>query len=117
MIKLICYRKCSTCRKAEKYLEELGLDYEWRDIDLDIPSKEELRKWWERSDYDIKRFFNTSGMVYREKKLKDKLPSMTDEEKLELLSTNGMLIKRPLLITDDRVILGFKEKEWEDYFK
>lgn len=117
MVKLICYKKCSTCRKAKKYLEEKKIDYEWRDIDIDKPNFEELKKWIGMSGLEIKKFFNTSGMVYREQKLKDKLPNMTDDEKIELLATNGMLVKRPLLIGDDKVLVGFKEKDWDIFIK
>lgn len=109
----VCYKKCSTCKKAEKWLQENGLDYEMRDIKTDNPSKEELKEWYEKSGLDIKRFFNTSGMIYRDMQLKDKLPDMSEEEKLELLATDGMLVKRPMLITEDKVLVGFKEKEWE----
>lgn len=109
----VCYKKCSTCKKAEKWLQENGLDYEMRDIKADNPSKEELKEWYEKSGLDIKRFFNTSGMIYRDMQLKDKLPDMSEEEKLELLATDGMLVKRPMLITEDKVLVGFKEKEWE----
>ena len=116
-MKLICYRKCSTCKKAEKYLQDKGLDFTWRDIDQDIPTVEELRVWIELSGLDIKRFFNTSGLVYRENKLKDKLGDMTYDEKLEILSQNGMLIKRPILLAKDHVLVGFKEKEWDELFK
>lgn len=109
----VCYKKCSTCKKAEKWLQENGLDYEMRDIKTENPSKEELRTWYEKSGLDIKRFFNTSGMIYRDMQLKDKLPDMSEEEKLELLATDGMLVKRPILVTEDQVLVGFKEKEWE----
>lgn len=110
----VCYPKCTTCKKAEKWLQENGLDYEMRDIKTDNPSKEELKTWYEKSGLDIKRFFNTSGMIYREMQLKDKLPDMSEEEKLELLATDGMLVKRPILVTEDQVLVGFKEKEWEE---
>ncbi len=109
----VCYPKCSTCKKAEKWLQENGLDYEMRDIKTDHPSKEELKTWYEKSGLDIKRFFNTSGMIYRDMQLKDKLPDMSEEEKLEILATDGMLVKRPILITGDKVLVGFTEKEWE----
>lgn len=109
----VCYKKCSTCKKAEKWLQENGLDYEMRDIKTENPSKEELRTWYEKSGLDIKRFFNTSGMIYRDMQLKDKLADMSEEEKLELLATDGMLVKRPILVTEDQVLVGFKEKEWE----
>ena len=114
MNKLICYKKCSTCSKAKKFLEEKAIEYEWRDIDIDNPTFDELKEWIDRSGLEIKKFYNTSGLVYRENKLKDKLPTMSDDEKIELLSTNGMLVKRPLYISKDKILVGFKEKEWEE---
>ena len=108
------YPKCSTCRKAKKWLDEHNIDYESRHIIEDNPASEELRKWWEISDLPLKRFFNTSGMKYRELKLKDKLPNMSEDEQLDLLSTDGMLVKRPILVNDDIVLVGFKVKEWEE---
>lgn len=113
----VCYPKCSTCRKAMKWLDENNLEYEFRDIKEDNPKVEDLKEWIEKSGLDIKKFFNTSGIIYRENKLKDKLPNMTDEEKIELLATDGMLVKRPLLITEDKVLIGFKEKEYEEKLK
>lgn len=110
---LVWYPRCSTCQKAKAKLEALGYDPELRDIKADHPAKEELRKWWQRSGLPLKRFFNTSGMLYRELELKDKLPSMTEEEQLELLSTDGMLVKRPILVTEDKVLVGYREKEYE----
>lgn len=108
------YPKCSTCKKAKAFLDERGVVYEERHIVEENPSFEELKKWYEMSDYPLKRFFNTSGMRYREMGLKDKLPHMSEEEQLELLATDGMLVKRPILIDGDRVRVGFKEKEWEE---
>lgn len=108
------YPKCSTCKKAKKWLEEKGIDFADRHINEANPSAEELKGWIEKSGLDIKRFFNTSGMKYRELELKDKLPEMTDEEKIELLATDGMLVKRPLLIAEGFVLTGFKEKEWAE---
>ena len=108
------YPKCSTCRKAKKWLDEHNIDYESRHIIEDNPTSEELRKWWEISDLPLKRFFNTSGMKYRELKLKDKLPDMSEDEQLDLLSTDGMLVKRPILVNEDIVLVGFKVKEWEE---
>ena len=108
------YPKCSTCRKAKKWLDEHNIDYESRHIIEDNPTSEELRKWWEISDLPLKRFFNTSGMKYRELKLKDKLPDMSEDEQLDLLSTDGMLVKRPILVNDGIVLVGFKVKEWEE---
>ena len=108
------YPKCSTCRKAKKWLDEHGIDYESRHIIEDNPTADELREWWKISDLPLKRFFNTSGMKYRELKLKDKLPDMSEEEQLDLLSTDGMLVKRPVLVDDNLVLVGFKVKEWEE---
>ena len=106
------YPKCSTCKKARKHLEELGVSFEDRHIVEENPTKEELTEWISVSGYPVKKFFNTSGMKYRELGLKDRLPQMTDEEKIELLATDGMLVKRPLLIDCDRILVGFKEAEW-----
>lgn len=110
----VCYPKCSTCKKAEKWLQEHRIPYETRDIKLERPGKEELAAWQEKSGLELKRFFNTSGLLYKELKLKDRLPEMTDEEKLELLATDGMLVRRPLFISDGCVLAGFREKEWEE---
>ena len=110
-MKLVCYPKCGTCKKAQVYLENLGLNYNYRDIKLENPSYEELKLWHEKSGLEMKRFFNTSGLLYKSMQLKDKLPSMTDEEKLLLLATDGLLVKRPIAIGDDFVLVGFKEKE------
>lgn len=111
---LVWYPKCSTCQKAKKYLDERGSVVETRDIKTKNPTKEELREWYEKSGLPLKRFFNTSGMIYREMQLKDKLPAMSEEEQLELLATDGMLVKRPILVLDDKVFVGFKVKEWEN---
>ena len=105
------YPKCSTCKKAKKHLEELGVSFEDRNIVEDNPTKEELTEWIAASGYPVRKFFNTSGMKYRELGLKDRLPQMTDEEKIELLATDGMLVKRPLLIDGNRILTGFKEAE------
>ena len=110
---LVHYKKCSTCQKAKKYLMEKGLEFEERDIKVDNPTKDELTAWYQKSGLPLKRFFNTSGMVYKELQLKDKLPDMSEEEQLSLLATDGMLVKRPIVITEDKVLTGFKEKEWE----
>lgn len=110
----ICYPKCTTCKKAEKWLQEKEISYDLRDIKLNRPTKEELAAWHQKSGLELKRFFNTSGNLYKELKLKDRLPGMTDEEKLELLATDGMLVKRPIFVSEDRVLVGFKEKEWEE---
>lgn len=110
----LCYPKCTTCQKAKKFLDENNIQYELRDIKEDNPSVEELKKWHELSKADSKKFFNTSGMAYRALNLKDKVKEMTDEERLNLLGTDGMLVKRPLLILEDNVLIGFKQKEWEE---
>lgn len=107
------YPKCSTCQKAKKWLEEKGVEFEARDIKLENPTKEELIDWHQRSGLPLKRFFNTSGMLYRELELKDRLPRMSEEEQYELLASDGMLVKRPILVTEAKVCPGFKEKEWE----
>lgn len=117
MNKFICYPKCSTCKKAEKFLQDNNIKYELRDIKLDNPTKEELDDFVKLSGKDVKAFFNTSGLVYKALGLKDKLPSMSYDEKLKVLSTNGMLVKRPILVTNDKVYVGFKEKEWTDLIK
>lgn len=109
----VCYPKCSTCKKAENWLKENGISYKFRDIKLENPTKEELREWNQKSGLELKRFFNTSGMLYKEMKLKDRLPSISDEEKLELLAADGMLVKRPIFVSKDQVFVGFREKEWE----
>ena len=108
----VCYPKCTTCKKAEKWLQDQGLEFEKRDIKLQNPSKEELKEWHQSSGLPLKRFFNTSGNLYKEMKLKDKLPEMTEEEQYDLLATDGMLVKRPILVTEDKVLVGFREKEW-----
>ena len=108
------YPKCSTCRKAKKWLDEHDIEYESRHIIEENPTAEEIESWWNLSDLPLKRFFNTSGMKYRELKLKDKLPDMSEKEQFELLATDGMLVKRPIVVGDDFVLVGFKQKEWEE---
>ncbi len=108
----VCYPRCTTCKKAQKWLDEKGIGYTFRDIKEENPSYDELKTWYEKSGLDIKRFFNTSGQLYKSMSLKDKLPAMTVEEKLRLLSTDGMLVKRPILVSDKTVLVGFKEQEW-----
>ena len=110
----VCYPRCSTCKKAQKWLDEKGISYTLRDIKEENPSYDELKTWYESSGLDIKRFFNTSGQLYKSMSLKDKLPAMTVEEKLRLLSTDGMLVKRPILVADKAVLVGFKEQEWAE---
>lgn len=111
----ICYPKCSTCKKAQSWLNEKGISYELRDIKENNPTYDELKKWHDASGLPLKRFFNTSGLLYKSMELKDKLPEMSEEEQLQLLATDGMLVKRPLLITENGIVLtGFKEKEWEE---
>lgn len=112
----VCYPKCSTCKKAEKWLEAKGIDFEKRDIKTENPSAVELKEWYQKSGLPLKRFFNTSGNLYKEMKLKDRLPEMSEEEQIELLSTDGMLVKRSILVDGDAVLVGFKEKEWEERF-
>lgn len=112
MIKFICYPKCTTCQKAEKWLLDNNIPYELRDIKLDNPSLSELRDWHQKSRLPLKRFFNTSGLLYKSLALKERLPEMSEEEQLRLLSTDGMLVKRPILIGDNFVLVGFKENEW-----
>lgn len=109
----ICYPKCSTCQRAQKWLDENGVQYTLRDIKTDNPSYEELAEWHERSALPLKKLFNTSGLLYKSMGLKDKLPTMGEDEMLRLLASDGMLVKRPLLISDDFVLVGFKQTEWE----
>lgn len=109
----ICYPKCTTCKKAQKWLEENGISYELRDIKENNPTLDELSEWHRKSGLPLKSFFNTSGILYREMELKTKLPEMSEQEQLELLATDGMLVKRPIAVSGDTVLVGFKEKEWE----
>ena len=108
------YPKCSTCQKAKKWLDERKISYEDRHIVEKNPTEEELKEWVARSGLPLKKFFNTSGMKYKELNLKEKLPDMSEEEQIRLLATDGMLVKRPLIVADDYVLTGFREKEWED---
>lgn len=112
MLKFICYPKCTTCQKAEAWLNEKGIEYEVRNIKEDKPTYDELKVWYEASGLDIKRFFNTSGLLYKSMGLKEKLAEMTIEEKLKLLASDGMLVKRPIVVGEGIVLVGFKEKEW-----
>ncbi|WP_105205092.1 arsenate reductase family protein [Neobittarella massiliensis] len=109
----VCYPKCSTCQKASAWLCDHGVEYRERDIKLENPTAEELAAWHKLSGLPLRRFFNTSGMLYREMGLKDKLPDMDEAAQYALLATDGMLVKRPLLVTEDRVLVGFRPKEWE----
>ena len=117
MLKFICYPKCTTCQKARKWLDENNIEYEFRDIKLENPSLEELTAWYKLSGLPQRKFFNTSGLLYKSMELKTKLSNMTDEEMLALLATDGMLVKRPLAIGDDFVLVGFKEAEWVEKLK
>ncbi len=107
------YPKCTTCKKAKKWLQDHGLNFEDRDIKEKNPTEEELKAWYERSGLPLKRFFNTSGLVYKSMQLKDRLHGMSEEEQIALLSTDGMLVKRPLIVKENAVLVGFKEAEWE----
>ena len=114
---LICYPKCSTCQKAKKWLDGKDIAYTERNIAEENPTYEELKEWYEKSGLPLKKFFNTSGLLYKSMQLKDKLPGMGEEEQLKLLATDGMLVKRPILVGKDKVLVGAKEKEWEEYLK
>ena len=113
----VCYPKCTTCQKARKWLDEHQITYELRDIKTEHPGYEELAAWHQRSGLPLKKFFNTSGLLYKSMELKDKLPGMSEDEMLKLLATDGMLVKRPLLVGDDFVLVGFKESQWADCLK
>ena len=117
MLKFICYPKCTTCRKAKKWIDDNKIEYEFRDIKEDNPRLEELSAWYKMSRVPLKKFFNTSGLLYKSLELKDKLPTMSEEEQLKLLATDGMLVKRPLVISKDFVLVGFKESEWSEKLK
>ena len=114
MIKFICYPKCTTCQKAKKWLDDHKTEYEFRDIKLDKPTLAELTEWYGKSGLPLKKFFNTSGLLYKSLDLKNKLPPMSEDEMLALLATDGMLVKRPLVIGEDCVLVGFKETEWAE---
>ncbi len=117
MLKYICYPKCTTCQKARKWLDDNLIEYDFRDIKIDNPTLEELTEWYKISSLPLKKFFNTSGLLYKSLDLKNKLPTMTDDEMLKLLSTDGMLVKRPLLIGDSFILVGFKEADWSSKLK
>ena len=114
---LICYPKCTTCQKAKKWLESNWIAFQERHIAEQNPTAEELRQWQEKSGLPLRRFFNTSGMLYRSMELKDKLPGMSEDEQFALLATDGMLVKRPILVTDSTVLVGFREAQWADALK
>jgi len=116
-MQFICYERCSTCKKAEKWLRENGIEFDKRDIKTENPTEEELRAWQQKSGLPLQRFFNTSGQIYREMGLKDKLKTMSDDEKFALLATDGMIVKRPILVKEETVLVGFKESEWEGNLK
>lgn len=113
-MKFICYPKCTTCQKAKKWLDDSNISYEMRDIKSDKPSFDELKEFYKLSGQPLKKLFNTSGLLYKSMDLKNKLPEMSEEEMLTLLASDGMLVKRPLLVADEFVLIGFKEKEWEE---
>ncbi len=117
MLKFICYPKCTTCQKAKKWLDEHDIAYETRDIKEDNPTADELTEWHGNSGLPLKKFFNTSGLLYKSLELKNKLPTMSEEEMLALLATDGMLVKRPLLVGDGFVLVGFREAEWAEKVK
>ena len=114
MFKFVCYPKCTTCQRAKKWLDDNNIEYELRDIKLNNPTFEELSEWHKKSGLPLKKFFNTSGLLYKSMDLKTKLPTMTEDEMLRLLATDGMLVKRPILVGADFVLVGFKEAEWKE---
>ncbi|NLP30488.1 MAG: arsenate reductase family protein [Clostridiales bacterium] len=115
-VQFICHPRCSTCDKARKWLDDKGISYEVRDIRNPNPTEEELRKWVEQSQLPLKKFFNTSGAIYRGLELAKKLPEMGEDEQFELLASDGMIVKRPILLVEDKILVGFKESEWEALF-
>ena len=116
-MEFVCYPKCTTCQKAKKWLNENQIEYTERHIAEDNPSYDELKEWYGKSGLPLKKFFNTSGLLYKENNLKEKLPAMSEEEQLQLLATNGMLVKRPIIVDGDSVLVGFKEAEWSERLK
>ena len=110
----LCYERCTTCKRAKAWLIDRGIAFTERPIKEENPSLEELRQWYQRSGLPLKKFFNTSGLLYKSMELKDKLPTMTEEEQLQLLATDGMLVKRPMVILEDKVLVGFRESEWAE---
>ena len=117
MLKFICYPKCTTCQRAKKWLDDKEVEYELRDIKLENPSEAELSEWQKKSGLSTRKFFNTSGLLYKSLGLKCKLPEMTDEQMLKLLASDGMLVKRPIIVCDEFVLVGFKSDEWEEKIK
>ncbi|MBO6115563.1 MAG: arsenate reductase family protein [Ruminococcus sp.] len=113
-MKFICYPKCTTCKKAQKWLDDNSLSYELRDIKEQNPTFEELSDWYKKSGLPLKKFFNTSGLLYKSMQLKDRLPEMSEDEQLRLLATDGMLVKRPIAVDGSTVLVGFKESEWAE---
>ncbi|WP_303803814.1 arsenate reductase family protein [Ruminococcus flavefaciens] len=116
-MKFICYPKCTTCQKAKKWLDDKGISYELRDIKENNPTEKELREWYKKSGLPLKKFFNTSGLLYKSMELKNKLPNMSDDEQIKLLASDGMLVKRPIVVDGDNVLVGYREKEYEELFK
>lgn len=116
-VEFINYPKCSTCVKARKWLENNGIEFENRDIVTNNPSESEIKKYLKISEKELKKFFNTSGILYREMNLKEKLADMSEDEMIKLLATDGKLVKRPLLVTEEDILIGFKEEEWKNFFK
>lgn len=114
MMKFICYPRCTTCQRAKAWLDESGVEYEMRDIKLENPTRGELEDWYRRSGLPLKKFFNTSGLLYKSLNLKERLPNMSEGEMLDLLASDGMLVKRPILVSDKYVLVGFKKDEWEN---
>ena len=117
MLQFICYPRCTTCKKAKLWLEEKGIEFNLRDIKEDRPTLDELTDWYKKSGLVLKKFFNTSGLLYKSMELKDKLPAMSEDEMLSLLASDGMLVKRPILVGDGFVLVGFKETDWMDTVK
>ena len=115
-MKFICYPKCTTCQKAKKWLDDKGISYELRDIKENNPTEKELREWYKKSGLPLKKFFNTSGLLYKSMELKNKLPNMSDDEQIKLLASDGMLVKRPIVVDGANVLVGFREKEYEELF-
>ena len=114
MLKFICYPTCTTCQKAKKFLDENNVEYDSRDIKLDNPGADELAAWYAKSGLPLKKFFNTSGLLYKSMELKTKLPEMSEADMIKLLASDGMLVKRPMLVAEDFVLVGFKEEEWQN---